>query len=216
VAVSVAVAGCGVRPTAAADGDTAPPVSVRSSTNSPYRGSLLATPVTLPGPDRGAPLIAENGTTTTLPALQKQAKLLLLYFGYTHCPDVCPTTMADLATALRQSPAAVRNAVRVVFVTSDPARDTPSAIHAWLSNFDVGLPKPFIGLTGSMTTIEGVSRAVGVPIEPPVKEPDGTITVTHGAQVLAFIGGSAHVVWLAGTSPDDYAHDFPILLKGAS
>ena len=66
---------------------------------------------------------------------------MLVYFGYTHCPDVCPTTMADLGTALRQLPAQIQQATQVVFVTSDPARDTAPVLRAWLANFDAGLAR---------------------------------------------------------------------------
>src|SRR4051812_10368494 len=62
-------------------------------------------------------------------------KILILYFGYTNCPDECPTTMADLATALRHSPQWVQDQVQVAFVTTDPRRDKPPVLRNWLDGF---------------------------------------------------------------------------------
>jgi protein SCO1/2 len=67
---------------------------------------------------------------------QTQGYLTALYFGYTNCPDVCPTHMANIAAALRQLPASVTSHIKVLFVTTDPARDTPAVLRAWLNNFD--------------------------------------------------------------------------------
>lgn len=82
----------------------------------------------------------------------------LLYFGYTGCPDECPTAMADIATALRRSPPALRAATTVVFVTTDPARDTPALLRSWLDRYDTG----FIGLTGTPAQVDAAQRAAGV------------------------------------------------------
>ncbi|HEX2904800.1 MAG TPA: SCO family protein [Jatrophihabitans sp.] len=112
-------------------------------------------------------------------------KPTLLYFGYTHCPDVCPTTLADIAQALQAVPAAVRDKTQVVFVTTDVKRDTPAVLKSYLSQFDAGLPNPFIGLTGSQTQIDAAQVAAHVALA----EDDGQ---THAAQVLLY-------------GPDDYA-----------
>src|ERR1700754_1423726 len=73
----------------------------------------------------------------------------MLFFGFTHCPDVCPTTMADVAGAMRLLTPAERTKVKVVFISADPARDTPKALKSYLGNFDTS----FIGLTGPLKTI---------------------------------------------------------------
>ena len=79
----------------------------------------------------------------------------LVYFGYTHCPDVCPTTLADIADVLRKMPDAP---IRVLFVTVDPERDSPAAMADYVSSFD---PR-FVGLSGTPEQIaavgEGLSR----------------------------------------------------------
>jgi len=190
------------------------PVRVDGSTSAAsggLRGDQLPTPVALSAVDLADPFRASTGASTTLNTLQ-QGKLMLLYFGYTHCPDVCPTTMADLGLALRQLPIQLQTHTQVVFVTSDPQRDTPAVMKTWLNNFDGGLQTRFIGLTASLKQIDKVATSVGVPLSPPVVEPDGTVSVEHGAQTLAFQNGKAQLLWLAGTSVADYAHDITVLL----
>ena len=68
-----------------------------------------------------------------------QGQLTLLFFGYTHCPDVCPITLATIAGALNNLPG---HAVTVVFVTTDPARDTTSRLRSWLDGYDTELRRP--------------------------------------------------------------------------
>ncbi len=138
-------------------------------------------------------------------------RLTLLFFGYSHCPDICPTTMADIAAALGALPGADRSKVSVVFVTSDPDRDTGAVLHTWLAQFDPS----FVGLTGSFDVIAGYAGQLGIELESPRRQADGSVTVTHGTQVTAFSpDGTAHVVYLAGTKVADYAHDIPLLIAG--
>ncbi len=150
-------------------------------------------------------------------AQEAKGSLTLVFFGYTHCPDECPTTMADLGAALRSLPADVSKNVQVVFVTSDPDRDTPAVMNTWLSNFDAGVPRPFIGLTTKdVATVDAYGGKLGVPLLPPQREPDGTIDVTHGAQVLAFspTTATARYAWLIGTTVKQFASDIEKLESG--
>lgn len=186
-----------------------------SASSTGIRGDRLPRPVTLSSASGTAVFASTSGRHTTLTALQ-QGRLMLLYFGYTHCPDVCPTTMADIGVALRDVPAQIRARTQVVFITSDPARDTTAVMKAWLAHFDPGLPVPFIGLTAPTGQVDRVAASVGVPLDPPATKPDGTVSVQHGAQVLAFTGGKASVVWLAGTSSADYTHDITQLAQNAA
>ena len=135
----------------------------------------------------------------------------LVFFGYTHCPDVCPTTMSDIALAKSRLSKADQARLRVVFVSSDPTRDTPARLTEWLGAMDPS----FIGLTGTFSVIQAAARSLGVAIEPPVKEKDGSITVTHGAEVLAFWpkDDKAHVLYLAGTTAAEYQHDLPKIIR---
>lgn len=139
-------------------------------------------------------------------------KPTLLYFGYTHCPDICPTTMADIAVAVAKLPAAERAEPQVVFVTTDPARDTPQRLHQWLQAFNPG----FVGLTGDFTTIQRAAKTLGIAIDKPVKQPDGSYTVTHGAEVFAFAAkdGLAHELFPSGTSAQQYTAALPRIVNG--
>ena len=133
----------------------------------------------------------------------------LLFFGYTHCPDVCPTTMAGTAAALRGTPEPLRSEVRVVFVTTDPARDTGTVLAAWLRNFDPDLPRTFVGLTGTVAQVEAAQAAAKVP----VATENGQ---THSAEQLLYgTDNYARVAFVSGSSPDDLRHDLPLVAKGA-
>ena len=133
----------------------------------------------------------------------------LLFFGYTHCPDVCPTTMADTAAALRGTPEPLRGTVQVVFVTTDPARDTGKVLAAWLRNFDPDLPRGFVGLTGTVAQVEAAQAAAKVP----VATENGQ---THSAELLLYgTDDYARVAYVSGSSPDDLRHDLPLVTKGA-
>ncbi|CAN5684437.1 hypothetical protein BH10ACT8_BH10ACT8_17700 [soil metagenome] len=183
-----------------------------------FRGDELGRPEVL-NPTAGSVQFTVAATSgvrrTSLLDLQAMHRLMVVYFGYTHCPDECPATMADLADALTSLPAATRRQVQVVFVTSDPARDTASVLRSWLDHFDAGQLVPFVGLTGAVTQTDAVAATLGVPLKPPVVAADGTVDVEHGVQVLAFVSGQAKLAWLAGTTTADYAHDIPLLLHPA-
>jgi len=212
---ALALVGCG------ASSADRPPATVSTGTASTgtssagLRGDRLSTPITLTAAAKADEFTSSAGGKTSLATLQ-QGHLMLLYFGYTNCPDVCPTTMADLGSALRQLPSQVQARTQVVFVTSDPARDTPTVMKAWLAHFDSGLIHHFIGLTAAITQIDAVAKSVGVPLSPPVRAPDGTITVEHGAQTLAFVDSAARVLWTADTPVPDYAHDIEQLAAGVN
>lgn len=137
-------------------------------------------------------------------------RLTLVYFGYTHCPDECPTTMATLASAMLRLDPADRDAVQVVFVTTDPARDTGPVLRRWLDRFDPS----FVGLTGRLPRIKKVADRVGLPIAQGRRLPGGGYDVTHGTQVLAVDGRNVvPVVWTLGTTAPEFAHDIHQLLS---
>jgi protein SCO1/2 len=133
-------------------------------------------------------------------------KPTLLYFGYTHCPDVCPTTLADITQALQAVPAPIRSATQVVFVTTDVKRDTPKVLKAYLGQFDPGLPNPFVGLTGSQAQIDAAQVAAHVTLA----EDEGQ---THSAQVLLYGSDDyARVAFLESTAEAaQITHDLPLV-----
>jgi len=95
---------------------------------------------------------AEAATDRLLEALRRRGRWMLIYFGYTHCPDVCPTTLSLMSEVLNRLG---KRASRVapIFITIDPARDTPEVLKAYLASFD---PR-FVGLTGPPSHIASVT-----------------------------------------------------------
>ncbi|WP_405583983.1 SCO family protein [Streptomyces sp. NBC_01190] len=180
--------------------------NVAAVAGSQQAGTLLDTPFAKPN----LVLTDNHGKPFDL-VKQTAGDPMLLFFGYTHCPDVCPTTMSDIALAKSHLPKADQSKLRVVFVSSDPERDTPARLNEWLGAMD----KSFIGLTGKFATIQAAARTVGVGIDPPVKEKDGSVTVTHGAEVLAFWpkDNKGHVLYMSGTTAEQFQHDLPKIIR---
>ncbi|HEX7024553.1 MAG TPA: SCO family protein, partial [Gemmatimonadales bacterium] len=142
---------------------------------------------------------------------ETRGTLTFLFFGYTHCPDVCPLHMANLAWALRSLPRETAGRVRVIFVTTDPERDTPERLRSWLANFD----STFVGVSGSPAALEVAQRAMGMPVasrEGMLPDSSG-YGISHGAHLWAFTpDDSAHVVYPLGMTREDLAADIPRLL----
>ncbi|EFF91934.1 MULTISPECIES: SCO family protein [Streptomyces] len=136
----------------------------------------------------------------------------LIYFGYTHCPDICPLTMSNIAVAKSKLPKAEQDKLRVVFVTTDPARDTPAELGKWLGMMD----RQFIGLTGDFATIQAAARSVGIAIEPTKKDKNGKLVSVHGTQVIAFSPktDAGYVVYGESTTVEDFTKDLPKIVKG--
>lgn len=143
---------------------------------------------------------------------QTKGKPTLVYFGYTNCPDVCPLTMSNIAVAKKALPKADQDNLQVVFVTTDPERDTPDSLGAWLRAQDPS----FTGLTGDFATIQAAARSLGIGIEAAKKEADGSVVSMHGAQVIAFSPKTdeGYVLYGEGTTVDDYTKDLPKIIKG--
>ncbi|MET7696288.1 MULTISPECIES: SCO family protein [unclassified Streptomyces] len=143
---------------------------------------------------------------------QTKGRPTLVYFGYTHCPDVCPLTMNNLAVAKKQLSKAEQAKLRIVFVTTDPDRDTPAALGKWLK----GIDSDMVGLTGDFATIQAGARTMGISIEPTSKDKNGKLVSVHGTQVIAFSpktdGG--YVLYGESATVDDYTKDLPKLIKG--
>lgn len=113
---------------------------------------------------------------------EMQGHWSLLFFGFTFCPDVCPTTLSDMRRLFDAMSAEERKQLRLVFVTADPARDTPERLATYLHYFDEG----FEGLIGEMEHLQALSKATGLPFLPPDTREEG-YSVTHSAN-MALIG----------------------------
>jgi protein SCO1/2 len=131
-------------------------------------------------PDLGFTLTDDNGRSVTGKSFAGETTLV--YFGYTHCPDVCPETMARLMQVLQAlGPDAKKT--RILFITVDPARDTPAALHAYVRAFD---PVHAIGLTGTDGEIESLARDYRVAYQMEKRDPNGNYDVTHSSAVYIF------------------------------
>ena len=170
-----------------------------------YLGAELTTPYQLPD----VALQDQNGTAFNL-RTGSPAPVLIFFFGYTNCPDICLSTLTDLATATGRLPPEVRTRLQVVFVTVDPQRDTPAVMAKYLSRIEPG----FIGLTGKDAAIKGVAASMGVAVEGIEQRPDGGYDVTHSAQVVGFDASRRGVVvWTQGTPIGTYRADFERLVR---
>ncbi len=126
-----------------------------------------------------------------------RGKTVLLYFGYTHCPDECPATLAMLNRALGEMKDAGRS-TQVLFVSVDPAQDTPPVLKAYLARFNPG----FVGLTGQPAEVEAVLKAYGV-----VAEHEGA-TVTHSTYLYVVDpAGRLALTYSSEAQPEEVAAD---------
>jgi protein SCO1/2 len=186
-----------------------------------------------PAPSRPEYVLTDTSGKTFDFQAETKGRPTLVYFGYTHCPDECPTAMADIATALRTTTPEVRKQVRVVFVTTDPKRDTAPVLRRWLDQFST----EFVGLLGTQAAVAAAQRATGIApaypdgVVPTVAgHPDehvhkpGTAphkhfgplgyAVTHSAVIFAYDAADRlPVVYPGGVTPSDIAADLPVLAK---
>jgi protein SCO1 len=188
-------------------GGAAGVVVTESGDAGPYAGIEIDRPYPLPV----TTLTGDDGSEVHLPD-DLTASVRVFFFGYTQCPDICNTVMSDLALAVARLPDEAADDVQVVLVTSDPARDDPPALRAYLDRFD----PDFTGLTGDMDTIVSLSDAMGVAIERGERLPSGGFEVAHGTQVVGYVGDRGVVVWTAGTSPEDIGDDLVQMSLGAT
>ncbi|HVB27268.1 MAG TPA: SCO family protein [Mycobacteriales bacterium] len=165
---------------------------------------------TTSSPEPSFTLTDTSGRSYSLPSAAR-GRVLFLYFGYTHCPDQCPTTMADVATALRAVPSWVRERVSVVFVTTDPRRDSAPVLRRWLDRFNT----TFVGLLGTAAQIAAAEATTGIP---PAEAAHGSAgaagayAVNHFAAVLVYDRhGQLATLYPSGVTPAQIAADLPVL-----
>ena len=128
----------------------------------------------------GVQMTDEQGRPVTLDELK--GKWSLLFFGYTYCPDICPTTLAQLRQVKSELPKEAVERLQVVLVSVDPNRDTPQQLKQYLGYFD----KDFRGLTGSLEETQKLANAVSIPFIPADTSKPG-YTVDHSGN-LAILG----------------------------
>jgi protein SCO1/2 len=153
-------------------------------------------------------LTRANGETFQLS--DHRDKVTLLFFGYTSCPDVCPTTMADLKRVLDQLSPANLKQVQVIFVTVDPKRDTPERVQEYVDHFN----SSFVGLSGSEDELAKVWNDYGIyRLEVPGASAAG-YSVDHTARITMIDkNGNLRVSYGFDTPVEDLVHDIQLLLK---
>jgi protein SCO1/2 len=170
-----------------------------------FRGALI----TPPQPKPRFVLADTSGRPFDFGAETKD-HVTLLFFGYTYCPNQCPMHMSVLSAALKRLPPKTAEQVKLVFVTTDPERDSPAVLRRWLDLFD----GHFIGLTGTLAAIVEVQRLAGVPVAVKTGATNRSYGVNHANFVLAYSKDNlAHVIYPGGVSRDDWVHDLPRLVN---
>ncbi|MBN3855459.1 SCO family protein [Paraburkholderia sp. Ac-20340] len=162
-------------------------------------------------PDLEFTLTANNGQP--MRAADLHGNTTLVYFGYTHCPDVCPETMARLMQVLAKLGPDAQH-VRILFISVDPVRDTPQALHAYVGAFDA---QHALGLTGSDAQVESLAKRYRVAYQMEKRDPDGSYEVTHSSAVYVFDAqGRARLLATDKDTPDAIAHDVRRVIDAAS
>jgi protein SCO1/2 len=193
----LALTGCG-----ASGNDGAAVSGISTSDHDGYNGVLLDEPYVVPH----VPLTDTDGKPFDL---AEQSKRTLVFFGYTNCPDICQVVMSTIASAMARLSHAEQAKVQVVFVTTDPARDTEKVLRTYLGRFN----PDFVGVTGSIDDIDRLGRPMGVFIKKGQKLSSGGYEVDHTANVIAVNDGKGDLVWTASTSQSDMAADLEKILK---
>jgi protein SCO1 len=162
-------------------------------------------------PPRAAPEIvlpASNGEQFKLSSYR--GKVVVLEFGYTHCLDVCPVSLAALTQA-RQKLGAAAADVQVVFITVDPARDSAERLRTYLKPFD----PTFIGITGTQRQIDALLKSYGISATRRPVEGSKTDYTMHHSSYLYFIDrqGMQRALMPFGRPADDMVHDLKLLLQ---
>lgn len=152
-------------------------------------------------------LTDHNGKPRTLGDFK--GKVVIMFFGYTQCPDVCPTTMAEMANVMQAlGPQADR--VQVLFVTVDPARDTPQILSQYVPAFD----KRFLGLYGDDAAIAKVAKEFKVFYQKVPGKTPGSYTMDHTAGSYVFDPqGHIRLFVKHGQGTEPLVHDLKILLS---
>lgn len=170
-----------------------------------FRGTAYTEPYP-PAPE--IDLARANGTRFRLS--ETRGDIVLLFFGYTSCPDVCPITMGELKQVLDKLGENDAKNVKVVFVTVDPRRDTPEAAQKYVDHFDAG----FIGLSGSEAELGKIWNGYGIFREIVEGTSAAGYLVNHTARItLIDQSGNLRLSYGFETPVDDIVHDIKLLLK---
>ena len=170
-----------------------------------YQGVLLDKPYTVPD-------VTLTDTAGKPFDLATQAKRTLVFFGYTNCPDICSTVMSTIASAMAKLSDAERAELQVVFVTTDPQRDTREVIRSYVDRFDPS----FKGATGSIDDIDALGTPMDIYVKKGQKLPSGGYEVDHSTVVISVEKGRGDLLWTGSTSPAEMSSDLTKILKASS
>ena len=155
-------------------------------------------------------LVDHNGKPRTLADFR--GKVVVMFFGYTRCPDVCPTTMSELAAVMQQLGADAAR-VQVLFVTVDPERDTAELLSQYVPAFN----PTFLGLRGDAQATADVAKEFRILYQKQPGPTPGSYTMDHSAGTFLFDPqGRLRVYMSYGQGPNAFAHDIAELLKVSS
>lgn len=159
-------------------------------------------------PDLEFTLTSETGETVS--AEQFTGKVKLLFFGYTHCPDICPITLGRLRGVINQLPDDVADQLRVLFVSVDPQRDGPQELRAYTDQFG----ERFVGLTGSRERLDALTKRYRTTYGYGEPDAQGNYEVTHGSAVYAFTRqGEIRLLFRSGDNTEAIAGDLEQLVQ---
>jgi protein SCO1/2 len=140
-----------------------------------------------------------------------KGRVTILLFGFTHCPNLCPTALSNLSDVLDQL-GEDRDRVQIAFITVDPGRDTPEVLHDYLSGFGPN----FVGLTGEPVAIRKTAKSFKVFFQR-IPLPDGDYTMDHSAVIFVLdLHASARLMSTVDRQPEDITHDVIALLREAN
>ena len=169
-------------------------------------GKLVATDIT--GADFGQTLSLTDHTGKPRTLADFKGKAVALFFGYTHCPDVCPTTMADMKKTMKLLGSRA-DELQVLFVTLDPERDTQEVLAQFVPSFDAR----FIGLRGSVEEIAATAKAFKIFSSKVQSEGRSAYTIDHSAGMYIFDkAGRIRLYIDYGEKPQDMANDIKSVL----
>lgn len=181
-------------------------VATRLSAPTPLKTAFV---LPAPMPLAEFSLVDQSGDAVTSDILRGHWNLV--FFGFTHCPDICPATLQILATARSELAAAGQNPLpRIVLVSVDPERDTPELMGQYLDHFG----NDNLGITGSLDELRKLTSGLGIYFE---RQPgdEENYSVDHSAAVLLINpDGQFHALFSGPHLVENYVHDFPLIVAG--
>lgn len=169
-----------------------------------YQGSLIDPPA------QAADFSLESADGSVFRLADQRGQVVVLFFGYTHCPDVCPTTLYDF-TQIKERLGPKAEQVKFVMITSDPERDHPDVVENYVSGFD----SEFIGLSGSLEELQPVWDAFWVYREKTDLDGEGEYLLNHTARIYVIDpGGNLRLTFPSGMATEAMTDDLLHLMEG--